>query len=116
MVSPSPHILPPCRVKATFIQCPVQETIKGVGWGAEAKNWGEEEAVAPSHRRSSRREIIPAHSRFLGYGTSKMYPLPHFTLDVRQYAINLHWAPSWALPSGTTQGEHSLLSILAPQP
>lgn len=116
MVSPSPHILLPCRVKATFIQRPVQETIKGVGWGAEAKNWGEEEAVAPSHRRSTRREIIPAHSRFLGYGTSKTYPLPHFTLDLRQYAINLHWAPSWASPSGTTQGEHSLLSILAPQP
>lgn len=123
---------PSCRVKATFTQCPAQETIRGVGWGAEAKNWGGE-AVAPSHRRSSHREIIPAHGRFLGYGTSKTYPLPHFTLDVRHTPPactglqaghhhqvrprNLSLYQEYCgsvLDTPLYPWEHSLLSILAP--
>lgn len=78
MVSPAPHILPLCRVKATFTQCPVQETIRGVVWRAEARKLGRR-----GGRGSLTQEIIPAHSRCLGYGTYKVYPLPHFTLDVR---------------------------------
>lgn len=69
-VSPSSHILPSPQDRNNFHTTSVlyrrPRTALESWSGAEARNWGDGEAIAPTHRRSSRVETVPAQSHCLG--------------------------------------------------